>query len=238
MQKKQCPNGHIYDPSIYGDSCPLCPAGTQPPVGAYDNTSPKTHLAGGATPPPSTPGGFGAAPDLKTQIGGGFGGGFSGNTVRPGGQAYGSQNDAAGKTKVRPDDQNPAGAAPQHTTIRRGPIGKGGMSQVSPERRLVGFLVTYNRHPAGKAFNLYEGRNYLGRDASCDISMPDDGQMSGKHMSILYRAVDGKFKFRDEQSSNGTFINNELLDDGELKNYDIIRAGGTNFIFIAIPKLV
>uniref|UniRef100_UPI0040276C70 FHA domain-containing protein n=1 Tax=Prevotella sp. TaxID=59823 RepID=UPI0040276C70 len=55
--------------------------------------------------------------------------------------------------------------------------------------------------------------------------------------SILYRNVDNKFKFRDEQSSNGTFVNKELADEGELQNYDIIRLGGTVFIFIAIPKL-
>lgn len=89
----------------------------------------------------------------------------------------------------------------------------------------------------GKAFNIYEGRNYVGRDTNCDISVPDDPQMSSRHMSILYRSVDNKFKFRDEQSSNGTFVNKELLDDGELENYDIIRVGSTLFIFIAIPKI-
>ena len=49
--------------------------------------------------------------------------------------------------------------------------------------------------------------------------------MSGRHMSILYRNVDNKFKYRDEQSSNGTFVNKELSDEGELQNYDIIRLG-------------
>lgn len=129
----------------------------------------------------------------------------------------------------------PGAGGQSHTVIRR-PGMTPGMQQATG-RRLVGFLVTYNRDPMGKAFNIYEGRNYIGRDASCDISVPDDSQMSGRHMSILYRTVDDKFKFRDEQSSNGTFVNKELLDDGELQNYDIIRAGSTLFIFIAIPKI-
>jgi pSer/pThr/pTyr-binding forkhead associated (FHA) protein len=107
----------------------------------------------------------------------------------------------------------------------------------APSRKLVGFLVTYNRDPNGRSYNIYEGRNFIGRDQSCDICVPDDDQMSGRHMSILYRNVDDKFKFRDEQSSNGTFVNKELLDDGELQNYDIIRAGKTIFIFIAIPRI-
>ncbi len=89
----------------------------------------------------------------------------------------------------------------------------------------------------GVSYNIYEGRNYIGRDASCDISIPEDTQMSSRHMSILYRNVDHKFKFRDEQSSNGTFVNKQLLDDGELENYDIIRVGSTLFVFVAIPQI-
>ena len=49
--------------------------------------------------------------------------------------------------------------------------------------------------------------------------------------------MDQTFKFRDEQSSNGTFINKQLLDDGKLQNYDIIRVGSTLFIFVAIPQI-
>lgn len=105
------------------------------------------------------------------------------------------------------------------------------------DRKLVGFLVTYNRTPMGKAYNLYEGRNTIGRDIKCDISIPDDKMMSGTHLSILYRQADNKFKFRDEQSSNGTWINKVITDEGEIQNYDIIRAGSTIFIFIAIPKM-
>ncbi len=104
-------------------------------------------------------------------------------------------------------------------------------------RKLVGFLVTYNRNPLGRAFNIYEGRNVIGRDASCDIAIPDDNQMSGKHMSIRYLSGNNKFRFHDEMSSNGTYVNKELLDDGELQNYDIIRIGSTLFIFIAIPQI-
>lgn len=241
MQKKQCPNGHVYDPSIYGDSCPLCPQGTQPPVGANDFSSPKTHLAGGpapmnahaATPTPlGTP--MGGPPPMKTQLGGGTQAGTHAATQFAGRQAPPAGPNASGSAQVRPQESELRGGG--RTVIRRAP-GAGMGGQQAPERRLVGFLVTYNRTPAGRAYNIYEGRNYIGRDASCDISIPDDGQMSGKHLSILYRNVDGKFKFRDEQSSNGTFINKELIDDGELQNYDIIRAGSTIFIFIAIPTI-
>lgn len=166
--------------------------------------------------------------------------------VSPGASA---QNDAVGATMISAAaaaaaaklNQNAnAGAVPQENSSRtmiRRPDGAPQAGKVPPGRKLVGFLVTYNRTPLGKAFPIYEGRNYVGRDASCDIAVTDDNQMSGRHMSILYRSVDNKFKFRDEQSSNGTFINKELLDEGELQNYDIVRVGSTLFIFVAIPQI-
>ena len=226
MAKKTCPNGHIYDPNIYGDQCPLCPASVSAPIGS----GPETHLGTPPTPPPMG-GGFGASAPaagagLHTHIAG---------AGQPGG-APGRANDAAGATSVRPKDAEPKGApAGGHTVIRH--AGKQMPGVKAPSRKLVGFLVTYNRDPNGKAFNIYEGRNFLGRDAGCDISIPDDDQISSRHMSILFRNVDKKFKFRDEQSSNGTFVNGELQDDGELENQDIIRVGNTLFVFVAIPDV-
>ncbi len=241
MPKKTCPNGHVYDTAIYGDQCPMCPAqgagGARSPysetqvdpgqfgmTGAPDN---HTHIANPVSPTGGMPFTGGGAPFT----GGGVPFPSAGGMGMPGGMA---QKDTSGETRVRPNDAVPGGAPkPAKTTIRRP-----GAAAGEPEtRRLVGFLVTYNRNPMGKAYNIYEGRNYIGRDASCGICIADDDQISGRHMSILFRNVDSKFKFRDEQSSNGTFVNKELLDEGELKNYDIIRVGNTLFIFMAIPLL-
>lgn len=213
MPKKVCPNGHVYDSSIYGDECPLCPKGGND--AAY---SMKQDFG----MPPYNQAPVGAGTQVTPPIG-----------AQPlsGGAASGVAGDACGTTQIKGQQAHgPVGGG----TIIRQPKGA-----ATPQgRKLVGFLVTYNRCPQGKAFNLYEGKNFVGRDTSCDISVPEDNQMSSRHMSILYRNVDNKFKYRDEQSSNGTFINKELSDEGELQNYDIIRLGSTVFIFIAIPKLM
>ena len=220
MAKKTCPNGHIYDPNIYGDQCPLCPVG----VSASASSTPATQI-GGMPAPAAAP-----AAQPHTHI---AGGGAAAPAANPA--------NAHGPTMMRPGmapmAQTPpaAPAGGGHTVIR--PAGGAAAKGTPAGRRLVGFLVTYNRDPNGRAYNIYEGRNYIGRDANNDIAVTDDDQMSGRHMSILYRAVDDKFKFRDEQSSNGTFVNKELLDAGELENFDIVRAGNTLFIFMAIPKL-
>lgn len=223
MAKKQCPNGHIYDQSIYGDTCPLCPSAAtsanaqqaNPTIAVQDEIpqdghtklmQPKPMAAAGPQPARGIP----------------------------------LQADPVGSTRVAPSIRQQQATQPQggKTVIRHAAsMTAGGVKPGEEARKLVGFLVTYNRTPMGRAFNIYEGRNVIGRDASCDISIPDDNQMSGKHMSIRYLSGNNKFRFHDEMSSNGTYVNKELLDDGELQNYDIIRIGSTLFIFIAIPQI-
>jgi len=95
-------------------------------------------------------------------------------------------------------------------------------------RKLVGWLVSYTLDPLGQDFKLREGRNIIGSDSACDIVVPD-GQVSGKHLTILYRM--GDFKFKDELSTNGTFVNDEFVEEGNLKDGDIIRIGQTVFKF-------
>jgi hypothetical protein len=104
------------------------------------------------------------------------------------------------------------------------------------EKKLVGLLVTYNTNPNGQVFSIFEGKNFIGRDMPVDICIPDN-EVSGKHLSILYRSADGRFKFKDEQSSNGTYLNEILTDEGDLSSFDVIRIGSTRLIFIAIPQL-
>ena len=103
-------------------------------------------------------------------------------------------------------------------------------------KKLVGFLVTYSHEKNGLFYPLYEGRSFIGSSPSSEVCIDDDTHVSEKHLSILYRVVDRKFKFKDEQSVNGTFINDQLIDEGELKNNDTIRVGTTRFVFMVIPE--
>ncbi len=97
------------------------------------------------------------------------------------------------------------------------------------ERKLAGWLVSYTINPFGVDFRLYEGRNLIGADPACNIVVPNDLAVSGRHLAILYR-VDG-FRFKDEFSTNGTFINGEIRDEGILQDGDTIRVGSTTFRF-------
>ncbi len=158
---------------------------------------------------------------------------FSATAVNPGSGGTQVGGDHSAYPTILMGGGQPAGGNVGGTVIRPA----GDSTGISTGKRIAGLLITYDLTPAGQVFNIHEGRNHIGRDAACEIVIQDDSQISGKHFSILYRPVDRKFKFKDEQSSNGTFLNEVLTDEGELNNFDVIRIGSTRLIFIAIPQL-
>jgi hypothetical protein len=97
-------------------------------------------------------------------------------------------------------------------------------------RMLVGWLVSYSFDKMGADFRLYEGRNVIGRDADCNITVHDK-MMSGKHATILFRG--SKYVIKDELSSHGTFVNDKDIESEhfELHDGDLIQMGETVFKF-------
>jgi Inner membrane component of T3SS, cytoplasmic domain len=104
--------------------------------------------------------------------------------------------------------------------------------QPSYGRKLVGWLVSFTIDPNGSDYKLFEGRNLIGSDMACDIVVPNDAAVSARHLTILHRM--GHFKFKDELSTNGTFINDVFEEEGNLKDGDMIRIGDTVFKFRSI----
>ncbi|MDR0606317.1 MAG: FHA domain-containing protein [Bacteroidales bacterium] len=97
-------------------------------------------------------------------------------------------------------------------------------------RKLVGWLVSYSFNEMGMDFRLYEGRNLIGRDMTCNITV-NDGMISGKHAVILFR--NNKYVIRDELSTHGTWVNDKDIENEavELHDGDLIRIGETIFKF-------
>ena len=120
-----------------------------------------------------------------------------------------------------------------HTVFR--PKGATGVQSSDTGRKTVGMLVSYNTNPNGDVFKIVEGRNVIGRAATCDIPVISDSNMSSNHLMILYRE-DG-FTAVDQYSTNGTYINGEFLSEGrKLQTGDVIVVGATKFMFFAIPN--
>ena len=121
--------------------------------------------------------------------------------------------------------------------------GKGTVVGTSDTRQITGALITYSWRPEGQLFPIRAGKNYIGRGEissevarrSCDILVSQDGQMSGEHTLILCQQ--GNYQIIDQMSSNGTFLNGQLLMANQttaLDNYATIQTGKTTWTFIRV----
>lgn len=91
------------------------------------------------------------------------------------------------------------------------------------KRKLVGWLVTFDMDECGTDFKLYEGRNRIGRKSENDIVLNSQG-VSDIHALLLFR--NNKFTIADQLSTNGTFINGEMIEEKyDLSDNDIIKIG-------------
>ena len=70
----------------------------------------------------------------------------------------------------------------------------------------------------------------IGRGESCSIRIDNDKRVSKLHAKIS-RDATGACRILDLNSSNGTFVNGQLVLDGYLKNGDCILVGGSILTF-------
>ena len=129
---------------------------------------------------------------------------------------------------------------------KMGSPGKGAGPAQADTRRIVAIMISYTWHPEGEVYPVREGRNYIGADRIgddpshryCDIHVPDDEKMSGRHALILCRP--GGYELIDEKSTNGTFLNGKMLhanESKELPSQAEIRAGKTVFTYMSVPQI-
>lgn len=98
-----------------------------------------------------------------------------------------------------------------------------------PGRRIVGFLVTFDRVPEGTHWVVREGRNTLGRDEACDIVIEGDEMVSSTHAVLLWR--NGRAIVDDEKSQNGTYLNGaDVMEKTDVKDGDVLRLGRTRLM--------
>lgn len=113
--------------------------------------------------------------------------------------------------------------------------------QVAPDapRVLAGFIVSYEGNDLGAFWPLYQGRNVIGRKAAMeglDIEI-DHPTTSSRHAVVLASARPGRLKLEDPGSTNGTFINEQRIENAkqhELADGDRVRFGG----YTTVVKIV
>lgn len=215
---KQCPNGHYYQ----GGSCPYCK--TDNPIGSKTQLKTEVFINGDDPTVIENSGRGGYSSDDVTFIENPYHGGDNQTTMGNGQKTsvLPSSPMPRNRTVFGDDEESTPNDSPNtsNTPDKRPRYG----------RKLVGWLVTYSSDELGIDFKLYEGRNIIGRDVDCNITV-NDGRVSGKHAVLLFRA--NKYSITDSQSSHGTFVNDEdiELEPFYLKDGDIIRMGNTIFKF-------
>ncbi len=133
----------------------------------------------------------------------------------------------------------PAPSARRHTSVLDPDDTKAQTSQrPSGGRRLTGVVFTFSWSPLGQLFEVRDGRNFVGSGTvasegqrPCDVRLTEDDKLSGEHFLILCQGA--KYRIRDCDSTNGTFVNGEQINNIgiDLEDGALIQAGATLFVF-------
>lgn len=234
---KTCARGHYYSATL--DHCPYCPSSngdtstnsataTMGPTDDSNRTMDVSGLGGQPSKGSAGAGQFGETKDISQNNKVGYSvpdnetkTSFVSNNI--------GEND--GRTEdIHGGQRSPIqGQSSERTMfIDDEVMNENGQDQpvIRNRRKLVGWLVSYTLDNMGMDFKLYEGRNIIGRRNDCQITIADK-TVSGNHAVILFRA--GKYSITDQQSTQGTFVNEEdiELEPRYLKDGDTIRIGQT-----------
>lgn len=143
----------------------------------------------------------------------------------------GAQAQAAPPVPNRPT-MVPQGNVPNMPVIQGDKTMAIDISQLTgPKRSVVGWLVCMNGNQKGMDFRIFDGVNTIGAAADCDIVVTDE-YLSSKHALIRYE--EGKYEFKDNDSTNGSFLNEKKTTKDELIDNDTIRLGRTELRFKAL----
>lgn len=248
MKLTQCAQGHFYDAEKFG-SCPHCGGGSSAPMGGGEDQ--KTDAFFGT---PSYAGANMGSPMSDVNVTQGFGSNMGGyqSPINPvGGGGYSNENnETIGFTQP---PLSPANGYQQMPGMNR-PIADEGktvaymswQAQNSPQNAqaptvpnaagqpVVGWLVCVDGSNYGSCFNLYGGKNFIGRSADMDICLAGDSTISRvKHAIVVYEPKGRVFFAQPGESHELFYVNNNVvLESTILKDRDVITVGKTTLVFV------
>ncbi len=101
---------------------------------------------------------------------------------------------------------------------------------------VVGWLVCIGGCHFGECFNIYAGKNSIGRSEENRIAVFDDNSISRiKHALIVYEPKKRNFYLQPGDSSGLTYLNEDYITDShKLTVQDIIELGDSKFMFVPL----
>lgn len=99
---------------------------------------------------------------------------------------------------------------------------------------VVGWLIQITGSNKGKDYRIHSDNNFIGRSDKMDISIKGDDSISRDNQAILtYDALAKIFYFSPSEGRSVVRVNNKAtLQTVELKAYDRIILGKTEFVFV------
>lgn len=215
MNLTKCGNGHYYDADKYS-SCPHC--------------STNEEQDGDVTVNMEQTGSFGGRTEAVSQTGQALQAGLAGQSVTAG--------QRPGQDKLRTVSladavhvaAAPAASAPdEDKTVSY----YGGSMGIEP---VVGWLVCVEGEMLGKAYELKNGKNFIGRASSMDVVLDGDQNVSReRHAVVVYEPKGRVFIAQPGESRELFYMNDQVvLMNVEMHARDVLSVGKTKLMFIPL----
>lgn len=109
---------------------------------------------------------------------------------------------------------------PSHTVLT-----KAAAARTRPDSAESGCLIVIYGEDMGRRVHVGTEPLIIGRSPQCEVQI-DQESVSRNHCRIRFH--DGEFRVRDLDSTNGTYINDDLIDEeGRLRHGDQLKVGRT-----------
>lgn len=221
MNLTKCENGHYYDADKYS-SCPHCTKSEELDDDVTVNME-QTGTFGRKTEQ--------AAPGVQTMMGGQT---MAGGQTTHTGQAAQRPGQDRMRTVSLMDAVNVA-AAPAHAVQDDDKTVSyyGGSMGTEP---VVGWLVCVEGEMLGKAYELKNGKNFIGRAANMDVVLEGDPNVSRERHAIVTYEPKGRVFIAQPGESRELFYKNDqvVLMNAEMHDRDILSIGKTKLMFVPL----
>jgi hypothetical protein len=113
---------------------------------------------------------------------------------------------------------------------------EGSAANVPSDEPVVGWLVCIGGPNLGQSFNIYAGRNSLGRSNNNKIVVNKDRSISReKHAWIIYEPKNGEFFALPGDSSGLTYVNEQnIMQATKLEKWSYIDVGNTRLTLVPL----
>lgn len=248
MKLTKCANGHFYDAEKY-PSCPHCSGGSGEKAGdsgedrKTDCLMPGMGMGGNNNEYDVTMNGADAGfygRNLNQNVGNervtvGFNE-WQGNRQIPPTPSFGGEKQY-NKTAGYGDEENKTVAYMNWQTKDNGSdpmqVTRAAVQQRGGQP-VVGWMVCIEGSNYGNCFNLYGGKNFIGRAPEMDICLAGDNTVSRvKHAIIIYEPKERKFFAQPGESHELFYLNDSVvLTSAQIKDRDVITIGKTSLVFV------